>query len=426
MGHTLIEKIMLRHRTDEASAGPGRTVAPGDILWIGLDNRTARDFGGANVVKDFRKHYGDAPVADPEKTLFTFDCQVPANTIAYANNQQSCREFARAQGMRVCDVDAGIGSHVVIERGFALPGSTTVGTDSHLNILGAVGAFGQGMGDTEIAFVFKTGKIWFEVPPTIRIRLKGSPKPPATAKDVTLFLVGKMGAAGALGCAVEVEGPWIDGLDLSGRITLSSMATEMGAIALLLPPNEAVTEFMKRVAARPFEPVAPDPDANYVKTLEFDISDLEPMIACPSAPDNVHPVASVAGRPVDSVFIGSCTNGRFEDFQTAARVFADGARVAPGVMAKAVPATKEVFSRMLGSGLLARYFEAGFIVSNQGCGGCAAGQIGMTGKNEVQISTSNRNFKGKQGDGETYLASPLVAAASAVAGKIVVPGGWQE
>ncbi len=415
MGQTMIEKIMLRHRLGEGDA------TPGSILWMSLDNRTARDFGGANVVKDYRRHYGDAPVADRDRTFFTFDCQVPANTIAYANNQQQCREFARQQGMTVHDVDGGIGSHLVIERGYALPGTTTVGTDSHLNILGAVGAFGQGMGDTEIAFVFKTGKIWFEVPPTMRITLSGVPRLPVTAKDVTLFLCGKLGSSGALGMAVEVVGPWVDALDLAGRITLSSMATEMGAIALLLAPNAAVESYCRKVARGPFEIVRPDPDAVYARELAFDIADLVPQIACPSSPDNVKPVAEVAGRKVDSVFIGSCTNGRFEDFELAARALADGRRVAPGVMAKAVPATKEVFGRLLETGLLARLFECGFIVSNQGCGGCAAGQIGMTGKGEVQISTSNRNFKGKQGDGETYLASPLVAAASAAAGRIVVP-----
>jgi 3-isopropylmalate/(R)-2-methylmalate dehydratase large subunit len=414
-GQTVIQKIFAAHTSAESS------VAPGSIIWLDLDVRTARDFGGANVVKNYRANYGDDPVADKDKTFFTFDLVVPANNIPYANNQQVCRVWARQQGVKVYDVDAGIGSHVAIEKGLAYPGVTLVGTDSHLNILGAVGAFGQGMGDQDIAFAFKTGRTWFEVPPTMRVVVKGALRPPCTARDLTLAIVGRLGSSGALGRAIEFYGPAIESLDLAGRITLASMVTEMGGIIGFVPPSEEVLAYARARAGRDdIVGFYADPDAEYVETVEVE-APAEPLIACPPSPANVKPVREVAGRRIDSVFLGSCTNGRFEDFVAVAEVV-KGQRIAPWVMASVVPATREVFEQMLRSGVLETLFNAGFIISNPGCGGCASGHIGMTGKGEVQISTSNRNFPGKQGDGDTYLASPLTAAWSALRGEIVVPG----
>ena len=190
-GQTIIEKIFQAHTSADAA------VVPGAIIWLDLDVRTARDFAGANVIKNYREHYGDSPVADANRTFFTFDLVVPANNIPYANNQQQCRIFAREQGFKVYDVDAGIGSHVAIEQGLAYPGVTLVGTDSHLNVLGAIGAFGQGMGDQDIAFAFKTGRTWFEVPPTMKVVIEGTLKAPCTARDLTLAVVGRLGASGA-------------------------------------------------------------------------------------------------------------------------------------------------------------------------------------------------------------------------------------
>jgi 3-isopropylmalate/(R)-2-methylmalate dehydratase large subunit len=412
---TIIEKIFQAH-------SPGDTpVAPGNIIWLNLDVRSARDFAGANVVHNYRTHYGDAPVADKDKTFFTFDLVVPPNNIPYANNQQICRVWAREQGVKVYDVDAGIGSHVAIEEGLAYPGSTFVGTDSHLNILGAVGAFGQGMGDQDIAFTFKTGKTWFEVPPTMKVIVTGEFKPPCTARDLTLAVLQRLGSNGALGRAVEFDGPAIEALDLPGRITLASQITEMGGIIGFIPPSEAVLAFARERASRDdIEGIYADSDAEYVETVEVDVADLEPSIACPPSPANVKPVREVAGRRIDSVFFGSCTNGRFEDFVAVAEVV-KGKHVAPGVMASVVPATREVFEQMLRSGVLETLFDAGFIISNPGCGGCASGHIGMTGQGQVQISTSNRNFPGKQGAGDTYLTSPVTAAWSALKGEIAVP-----
>jgi 3-isopropylmalate/(R)-2-methylmalate dehydratase large subunit len=414
-GQTIIEKIFEAHSSSETS------VEPGSIIWLDLDVRTARDFAGANVVQNYRTHYGNTPVDDTDKTFFTFDLVVPANNIPYANNQQMCRVWAREQGVKVYDVDAGIGSHVAIEQGLAYPGSTLVGTDSHLNILGAVGSFGQGMGDQDIAFTFKTGKTWFEVPPTMKVVIKGDLPASCTARDLTLAVLGRLGSNGALGRAVEFYGPAIEALDLPGRITLASQITEMGGIIGFIPPSEEVLAFAReRTGRADVKGVYADGNTGYVETVEVDVTNLEPLIACPPSPANVVPVREVAGRRIDSVFLGSCTNGRLEDFQAVAEVV-KGKRVAPGVMASVVPATREVFEQMLRSGLLETLFDAGFIISNPGCGGCASGHIGMTGKGQVQISTSNRNFPGKQGAGETYLASPVTAAWCALRGEITVP-----
>jgi 3-isopropylmalate/(R)-2-methylmalate dehydratase large subunit len=413
MGMTIIEKIIQAH-SDEP-------VAAGRIVWMHLDARTARDFGGANVVKNYRKHYADSPVDDAQKTFFTFDLVTPANNIPYAVNQQICRGWAREQGVRVFDVDMGIGSHVAIEYGLTWPGSTFVGTDSHLNILGAIGAFGQGMGDQDIAFTFKAGKAWFEVPHTMKVTVKGELKPPCTAKDLTLACLGRLGASGALGQAVEFYGPAIEALDLAGRITLASMMTEMGGIIGLIPPSDEVLAFCReRTGCTNLQATYADPDAEYTQEIEIDISGLEPLVACPPKPDNVKTVREVAGTKIDSVFIGSCTNGRLEDLAAVAEV-ARGQRVAPGMVASVVPATREVYAQMLEGGVLQTLFDAGFIISNPGCGGCASGHIGMVGEGQVQVSTSNRNFAGKQGPGDNYLASPAVAAWAALTGELTVP-----
>ncbi|MBN1885966.1 MAG: 3-isopropylmalate dehydratase large subunit [Candidatus Krumholzibacteriota bacterium] len=413
MGKTIIEKI-LSNRAE-------KDVAPGDVVWIGIDIRTARDFGGANVVKNLKKYYDPPWVDDPERTFFTFDCNVPAKDIGYAENQQICRDFAKETGVRVFDVRAGIGSHVAIERGIGRPGEILVGTDSHLNIMGAIGCFGQGMGDRDIAYIWASGRNWFEVPASMRVRLDGTLSWPATAKDVALAVISRLGSAGALGKAIEFAGPGAEEMSLSGKITVASMATEMGAIAAFLPVNDSTLSWLKRRAGDDsLEPVVADGDADYVEEIAIDLGSLEPMAACPSSPANVKPVSAIAGTRIDTAIIASCTNGRFEDMVHAA-AYLDGKRVKEGVTLKVVPATEEVYERMMREGILDIFVQAGALVSNPGCGGCASGQIGMVGRGEVQLSTSNRNFAGKQGKGDTYLVSPATAAASVVAGEIVSP-----
>jgi 3-isopropylmalate dehydratase small subunit len=408
---------------------------------VRIDVRVARDFGGANVVQALREH--GLAIDDPQRTFFTFDCNPTGSDQKYAANQQLCRQFAREHGIRVYDIDAGIGTHLAIDEGLCGPGQTLVSTDSHANILGAIGAFGQGMGDQDIAHAFAHGHVWFKVPPTVRILLKGQPAPGTSAKDVALALLRHFGADGLLGCAGELYGPYVDALDLVGRVTIASMCTEMGGIILLFPPNEAVIEYCRRVreatgsagaspsrvgygGPTPQWPMGPsaatasvyaDPDAQYERDVTIDIAGLTPLISRPGRPEDVVPVADVAGTQVDSVFIGSCTNGRYEDMLAAARVLR-GRRVAPGVVLKIVPATDAIWRRLLADGALQTFKDAGALVGNAGCAGCAAGQIGQNGPGEVTVSTGNRNFAGKQGQGSVYLASVETAAASAIAGAI--------
>ncbi len=413
MGKTVIEKIIQAHTADE--------VAPGKIVWMDLDIRSARDFGGPNVVKNYEREYAGLPLADKAKTFFTFDLCAPACTLKYADNQQVCRDFARKNGVEVFDVDSGVGTHVLMEEGLARANGTVVGTDSHMNILGALGAFGQGMGDVDITFAFRTGRTWFEVPESVKVVLKGTFNKPTSAKDLTLYLLKVLGTKKIALRSAEFTGPAVAGLSLAGRLTLCSMVTEMAGIIGFIPEcgPEARAE-IERYAKAPFSPFTPDPDAGYAETIEVDVSDLPPQVAAPPSPTNVRPVSELRGTRIDSGFIGSCTNGRFEDFAEAARLL-KGRRVKKGIMLKIVPATRRVYEELLAKGLLQDLFAAGAIVVNPGCGGCAEGHVGLTGKGEVQISTGNRNFAGKQGKGQTYLAGPAVVAASCILGHIARP-----
>lgn len=397
-------------------------MRPGAVVWMNLDVRTARDFGGPNVVKNYEREYGETPVDDPKKTFFTFDLCVPACSLRYADNQQVCRAFARRKGIRVFDADRGIGSHVLIEEGLARPGTTVVGTDSHLNILGAVGCFGQGMGDVDITFAFRTGRTWFEVPETIKVILKGEVSWPTAAKDLTLAVLKELGTERGALKAVEFYGPSVKGLSLSERITLCSMVTEMAGIIGFIPEHEAAfCEEMGESSGRDFRSLYPDEDAVYADVLEMDVAGLKPQVAAPFRPTNVHDAAELKEVRIDSGFIGSCTNGRLEDLAEASRIL-KGRRVKEGVVLKVVPATRRVYEEMLEKGILEDLFRAGAIISNPGCGGCADGHIGLTGRGETQISTGNRNFEGKQGKGKTFLASPAVVAASCLLGRIASPG----
>lgn len=415
MGKTMIEKILGAHA--------GQEVSPGDIVDVAIDVRIARDFGGANVVKNLREHALN--IEDPAKTFFTFDCNPGGSDQKYATNQQICRIFAREHQINIYDINSGIGTHVAIDEGLTVPGSTLVSTDSHANILGSIGAFGQGMGDVDIAQAFASGRVWFKVPPTVKINLKGKPSVLASAKDLTLAVLRVTGANGLLGYAAEFFGPVIDNLSLDGRITMSSMATEMAGIIALFPPNETIVDYCHERSGRKIKPVLPDEDADYAKCIEIDVEGLEPLVARPGHPEDVVEISSVIGTKIDSAFIGSCTNGRFEDMQTAAEIL-KGKKIAPGVVLKIVPSTDRIWRECLDKGILQIFKKAGVLVGNAGCAGCAAGQIGQNGPGEVTISTGNRNFRGKQGKGDVYLASPAVVTASAVAGAITSPDELPE
>ena len=416
MGMTLIEKILANHSNKDV-------VKPGEIIDVYMDVRAARDFGGANVVKNIVDN--GLSVEDPSRTFFTFDCNPTGSDQKYAVNQQICRDYARENGIKIYDIDAGIGTHLLIHEGLAYSGSTAVTTDSHANILGAVGAFGQGMGDQDIAAAWSNGKSWFKVPKSVKLNFIGEKPANVTAKDIVLNLLSKFGANTLLGYSVEFHGEAIDKLTLDERITIASMGTEMGAIILLLTPNAEIMRFSELKAGRKLDLVEADKDANYDQVIDIDISEFIPRVSRPGAPHDTVGIADVKKTKIDSAFIGSCTNGRIEDLRAAAVVL-EGRQVAPGVVLKIVPSTDQVWNQALEEGLVQIFKNAGALLSNAGCAGCAAGQVGQNGKGEITISTGNRNFPGKQGKGEVFLASPAVVAASAVAGFITTPDDIPE
>ncbi|UCG68334.1 MAG: 3-isopropylmalate dehydratase large subunit [Thermoplasmata archaeon] len=406
MGKTMVEKILGAHA--------GRDVKVGENVDVFIDARLARDFGGANVVKNIRDN--GLGIDDPSKTFFTLDCNPGGSDQKYAANQQICRTFAREYGIKMFDINKGIGTHVAIEEGLVGPGGTLVSTDSHANILGSIGAFGQGMGDLDVSHAFAYGKVWFKVPSSMKIVLKGKPSEYATAKDIVLAMAAKLGANGLLGYSAEITGDIVDSLGLAERITISSMVTEMGGIIGLFEPNKKVIDYFESRGVTAVD-VTPDSDAIYEKEMEIDVEGLGPMISRPGHPDDAVPVSEVEGQKIDSVFIGSCTDGRYEDMLAAANIL-KGKNVAPGIVLKIVPATERVWKKCLDEGIIKIFNDAGGLVGNPGCAGCAAGQIGQNGPGEVAVSTGNRNYPGKQGKGSVYLASPETAAASAIAGII--------
>ena len=407
----IIEKIIANHSKQSV-------VKAGDIVDVFIDARVARDFGGANVVKNLVDN--GLRLADPTKTFFTFDCNPTGSDQKYAANQQYCRKYARENGIKIFDIDAGIGTHLAMDNGLAWPGSTIVSTDSHANILGAIGSFGQGMGDQDIAAAWANGAIWFKTPPSIKLNFTGKLSKDVSAKDFTLNLLNIFGANKLLSYSVEFYGEVIDSLSVSDRITIASMATEMGAIIFLFPPNKEVIEFSEKATGRKIEPVYADADAVYEKVIDIDVSSFERMLALPGHPHDNAPVSKEKGKKIDSAFIGSCTNGRIEDLREAANIL-KGKKVAPGVVLKIVPSTDEVWQKALDEGLIKIFKDSGAMLSNAGCAGCAAGQVGQNGPGEVSIGTGNRNFEGKQGKGALYLASPSIVAASAIAGFITTP-----
>ncbi|MCD6310547.1 MAG: 3-isopropylmalate dehydratase large subunit [Candidatus Eremiobacteraeota bacterium] len=414
MGKTIIEKIIGSHS--------GQEVRSGDRVWAEIDLAVIRDFGGPNVVLEFDEATNKGKVWDPEKIAITFDYQAPAKVAKVADNQRICREFAKRQGIKhLFDVPYGIGQHTLLEHGFIKPGNIVIGTDSHMNLLGAVGCYASGMGTTDIAAAFAAGKLWFRVPPTIKVIFKGNYNYPTTAKDMTLEFVKTMGADGSLFRSIEFHGEAIEKLTLSGRLTLASMVTETSGEISFFPLSGEVNTFLEKRTGEKFEPIISDSDAVFENEIIINIQDLKPKIACPHAPDNVRDVSEVEGTRIDEVFIGSCTNGTFEDLKSAAMIM-KGNKVHPEVRMIITPATKEVALRALHEGLYEIFMGSGAMITNPGCALCTIGHPGILSKGEVVISTSNRNFPGKIGKGaEVYLASPVTAAVSAIEGRITDP-----
>ncbi len=410
---TIIEKIFSR--------GAGEDVAPGDYVWSDLDLVAMRDFGGPNVVMEFHENFKDHPVFNKNRVAITFDLHIPARTEKVAVNQKILREFASHQGVRLFDVNTGVGQHVLLERGLVKPGDIIVGTDSHMNLLGAIGAAGFGMGTTDIVGALYKGRLWFRVPETIKIIIDGKLKNYVTAKDVILHVLKHVKTDGALHKSVEFAGTTVKEMNLSERITIASMVTEMSGDVGLIEPDQSIMTYIASRAGTSGEPIMADTTARYVKVYRFSVEDLVPQIACPHSPDNVCSVEEAAGTKVDQVFIGSCTNGRFDDLEIAGHIL-KGRKIARGMRLIIVPATTEVAQQALQAGLYEMFFKSGAVITNPGCALCTTGHPGILAPNEVMVSTSNRNFIGKLGRGaQVYLASPATAAATALSGKITDP-----
>jgi 3-isopropylmalate dehydratase large subunit len=414
-GKTVIEKILSR--------ASGKEVRANDRVWAEVDLAVIRDFGGPNAVLEFDNFTKKGKVKDPHKIAVTFDYQAPAKDMKVAENQVLCREFAKRQGIKnLFDVNWGIGQHVLLERGMIRPGSVVIGTDSHMNLLGALGSFSSGVGNTDIVAAWYSGKLWFRVPETLKVMFKGSYREPVSAKDLTLKFVSQIGTDRPNFKSLELYGDPIDNLSLAGRLTLGSMMTEINAKIAFIQPNGEPLEFLRQRCGDSLEIVTSDEDAGFLDELEIDVDKLIPQIACPHTPDNVKPVEEVEGTPFTEGFVGSCTNGRLEDFKAAARILKKAGKIHPEVRLIITPATREVAENMLEAGLYQIFLGVGAMVTNPGCSLCTAGHHGVLGKGDVLLSTSNRNFLGKLGKGaEVYLCSPATVAASAVEGKITDP-----
>lgn len=421
MGKTAIVKIMER--------AAGRPVQVGERVWCKVDLASARDFGGANCVLQFEKEMGrDAKVWDPNKVAYTFDLQAPSHSEKVSNNQKIIREFAKRQGIRhVFDINHGIGQHVMLEAGLIKPGDVVLGTDSHMNLLGAVGAFATGVGNSDVAASYINGTSWFRVPETMKIVVTGKLQKGVCMRDLLTKIVGDLGAGGMDYLAVEFAGEAIDSASLAERITLCSMVTEMsGKVPLIMPSGEVLDWLVERAGGEVLERVkalSPDLDAEYCKVLEYNVDDLVPMASCPDAPDNVKPVAEVAGTHVDQVHIGSCSNGRYEDIKAAHTVLmAGGGKVSPTCRTIITPSTTEVQMRCVKEGLVLDFLAAGVVFTNPTCALCTAEHYGALPAGDVGVATNNRNFIGKVGKGShTYLLSPMAAMATAVRGCITDP-----
>jgi len=387
-----------------------------------VDAAMIHDITGPLAIRTFFQMGGER-VFDPNRVVMLFDHQVPADSIAAAENQAFMRRFAAEQGIRNYDLREGVCHQVVLEKGWAAPGEIVIGSDSHTCMYGAAGAFATGVGSTDMGFALRFGALYFRVPETIRATVTGAFSERVGPKDLILSIVGDIGADGATYRAVEFGGEAISGMGMPGRMTLCNMAIEMGAKAGIVPPDATTWDYIstRRPAMTPFE-LASDPDATFAETRTYDASVLEPQVAVPHNVDNVVPVSKVAGTHVDQVFIGSCTNGRFEDLAEAAEVLGDRS-FSDAVRVIVIPASRDEYLKTLRAGLVERFVEAGALVEAPCCGPCMGGAFGLLAPGEVSLSTSNRNFRGRQGstEGKVYLASAATAAATAIAGEITDP-----
>lgn len=425
MGMTMVEKILAR-ATDRESVKTGEVVEPRVDLAMSHEN-------AALVINQFLEIYKgtslDAKIWDPSKIAIIFDHRVPAESSKTATNQKKIREFVAQQGItKFHDIrgdQGGICHQILPENGYVRPGYVVVGTDSHTTSHGALGAFSFGIGATEMASVWALGTVLnVEVPGTIKVIVQGEFPPLIGPKDLILYLIGQISAEGANFKVIEFHGSTIQNMPTSGRLVICNMTVEAGATSGIVPPDEETIYYLRKEAGvrGKIKTFGPDADAIYDRTIEIDVSTLTPQIACPHTVDNVKPISEVEGKKIHQIVIGSCTNGRLDDIEIAARLLA-GKKVSRRVRMLVFPASARIYRQALKKGYVAKLMAAGAVVMNSGCGPCLGVHQGALADGEVALATTNRNFKGRMGNpnSEVYLCSPAVAAASAITGVITDP-----
>jgi homoaconitate hydratase family protein len=415
MGQTIAEKIL-------ATKSGATRLSPGEIVDAYPDVVMSHTATWRSV--SAMKRIGATKLYDPDRLAIVLDHVSPAKTEKYAKDQQTSRNFARDYGIKkFYDVDAGIAHLVLMENGHIKPGDLVVGTDSHCTIYGALGAFGTGIGYTEVTSVWVTGKLWMKVPTTIKFILNGKFNPAVSAKDLMLYLIGKLGADGCGYKSAEFYGDAMPDMSISERMTIANLAMEMGSKCVFVPPDAKTAQYLqgRMQDFSQYEPVYADADASYEQQVAVGLSELEPMIACPHQVENTKPIGEVVGTRIDQAFLGSCANGKYEDLAVAAKILA-GRRVDPRVRLLVTPGSKQIMLEAMKSGVLQTLVESGALVTNPGCSACA-GDGGMMADGEVSLSTANRNFVGRMGSNKSsiYLSSPATLAASAIKGTITDP-----
>lgn len=416
MAMTMTQKILAAH------AGLPE-VTPGQLIQADLNIVLGNDITTPVAVNEFQKAGFDG-VYDPEKVVIVLDHFVPNKDIKAAQQSKTCREFACTHCVsHFYDVGKmGIEHALLPEQGVVTAGDCIIGADSHTCTYGALGAFSTGVGSTDMAAGMATGKAWFKVPSAIRFRLTGSLRPNVSGKDVILTIIGRIGVDGALYKSMEFTGPGVASLSMDDRLCICNMAIEAGAKNGIFPVDQVTLAYLKGRSER--EPViySADEDAVYEKTIEIDLSSILPTVACPHLPENTHPAAELGSIKIDQVVIGSCTNGRMEDMETAYRILKDHT-VAPGVRCIIIPATMAIYRECIVRGYTTAFVDAGAVVSTPTCGPCLGGYMGILAEGERCVATTNRNFVGRMGHvkSEIYLASPATAAASALTGYITAP-----
>ena len=416
MGLTFAQKVLAR-TSGESQVTPGQILDafPDLVMSHTASWRCIRTFERIGVKRFY----------DVDRLAFVLDHTSPAHTNQIAAYQALIREFAREHGVKkFFDVSEGIAHLVLMERGLVKPGMLIVGTDSHSTIYGALGALGTGIGFSEVAAVWLTGRLWMMVPQSMKIVLEGHFRPGVYAKDLMLKLVHDVGANGATYLSVEFHGSLIKDLSVSERMTLTNLAMEMGCKNACVPPDAITEAYLRERGGTPYEAVYSDPDAAYVREVTVSVDDLEPHVACPHEVENVRPISEVAGTRVHQVFIGSCANAKYEDLVAAADVLR-GHRVDPSVRLIVAPGSRLILLEAMRNDVLQTFVEAGALIQNPGCSACA-GDGGILGENEVCLSTANRNFLGRMGPrtSSIYLGSPAMAAATAITGVITDPRGF--